>query len=52
MRNFIRRKEPPHERRRRMPLIGLILMTIGLLTVLYFLITYVLMPVLAMMTTA
>lgn len=39
-----------HEKRRRIPLFAMILMIIGLLTVLYFLITYALMPLLAMMT--
>lgn len=36
--------------RRRIPIIAIILMGIGLITVLYLLITYVLMPVLAMLT--
>lgn len=49
-----RRREPHHdsrrEPRRRIPLPGLILMGIGLLTILYFAITYVLMPVLAGLT--
>ena len=49
-----RRREPHHEPhrepRRRIPLIALILMVIGLLTVLYFAITYVLMPILASLT--
>ncbi len=40
------------EKRRRIPLIAMILMIIGLLTVIYFLITYALMPLLAMMTVA
>ena len=39
-----------HEKRRRIPLVAMILMIIGLLTVIYFLITYALMPLLAMMT--
>ena len=39
-----------HEKRRRIPLAALILMIIGLLTVIYFLITYALMPLLAMIT--
>ncbi len=43
-------KDPRRNRRHQMPLIAVILMCIGLLTVLYFLITYVLMPILAMMT--
>lgn len=51
---FRRREEPPHEpfsgHRRRIPLIGLILMAIGLLTVLYLFITYILMPILASLT--
>lgn len=38
------------EERRRIPVIGIILMGIGLITVLYFLITYALMPLLAMLT--
>ena len=38
------------EKRRRIPLIAMILMIIGLLTVIYFLITYALMPLLALMT--
>lgn len=49
-----RRREPHHdphrEQRRRIPLAGLILMVIGLLTVLYFAVTYVLMPILAGLT--
>ena len=48
------RKHPrePLERRERnrIPLIGRLLMLIGLLTVLYLLITYVLMPILALLT--
>ncbi len=44
------RHEPHREPRRRIPLIALILMVIGLLTVLYFAITYVLMPMLAGLT--
>ena len=46
-----RRKEPceAHDRKR-ISIAGRILMLIGLLTVTWFLITYVLMPVLAMMT--
>ena len=39
-----------HEKKRRIPLVAMILMIIGLLTVLYFLITYALMPLLALMT--
>lgn len=42
--------EPFKEKRHRIPLISIILMIIGLLTVIYFLITYALMPLLAMMT--
>ncbi len=38
------------DERRRIPVIGMILMGIGLITVLYFLITYALMPLLAMLT--
>lgn len=49
-----RRREPHHdphcEPRRRIPLVALILMVIGLLTVLYLAVTYVLMPVLAGLT--
>ena len=45
-----RRREPRREPRRRIPLVALVLMVIGLLTVLYFAITYVLMPVLAGLT--
>lgn len=50
----MRRKEKRYEhdrgQRQRIPLFAVILMIIGGLTVLYFLITYVLMPILAMMT--
>ena len=46
------RKGEERERVRRIPFAGKILMLIGALTVLYFLITYVLIPVLAMMTVA
>ena len=42
--------EPFQEKRHRIPLIAVIFMIIGLLTVIYFLITYALMPLLAMMT--
>ena len=49
-----RRREPHHdphrEPHRRIPLVALVLMVIGLLTVLYFAVTYVLMPVLAGLT--
>ncbi len=45
-----RRREPHREPRRRIPLVAMILMVIGLLTVLYFAITYLLMPVLASLT--
>ena len=53
MRWFRFRKDPHHEygeRRRRRPVISLILMTIGLLTVLYVLIVFVIIPVLAALT--
>ena len=43
-------EEHCYEKRRRIPLVALILMIIGLLTVIYFLITYALMPLLALMT--
>lgn len=46
----IKPEERCHEKRRRIPLVAMILMIIGLLTVIYFLITYALMPLLAMMT--
>ena len=55
MRFFGRRREHgPHSgpERRRIPLIYAVLMLIGLLTVLYFLIVYGLIPVLAMLTPA
>ena len=42
----MRHRERPHP----IPFVAKILMIIGLITVLYFLITYVLMPVLAMLT--
>ena len=56
MRPFFKRR-PPHEppereRRHRMSFISLFFMLIGILTVLYFLITYGLIPLLAMMTAA
>lgn len=47
----LRRKEPHGEGQRRIPPAALILMGIGLMTVIYFMITYVLIPILAMMTT-
>ena len=43
-------KRPPREKRPGMSLIGMILMGIGAVTVVYLLIVYVLMPLLAMMT--
>ena len=55
MRFFRRRWEHgPHSgpERRRIPLIFIVLMLIGLMTVLYFLIVYGLIPVLAMLTPA
>ena len=45
-----RRKPEGKPRHRRIPLIGIILMAIGLMTVLYFLIVWVLIPVLAAIT--
>jgi len=56
MRLFMKRR-PPHEprereRRHRMSFISMFFMLVGILTVLYFLITYGLIPLLAMMTTA
>lgn len=50
MKHIFRRREPHRERRRVFSPIAIIFMTIGVLTVLYFLITYGLMPILAMMT--
>lgn len=54
MRGLFRRKRPPFEggrpERRRIPLIGKLLMLIGLVTVIYLMITYVIIPVLAMLT--
>lgn len=44
------KKEHDDEKRRRIPLIGKILILIGFLTVLYFLIVYLLMPALAILT--
>lgn len=38
------------ERRHRIPFIAKVFMLIGMITVLYFLITYAIMPVLAMLT--
>lgn len=56
MRKFIKHPsthEPCNrEKRPRLPLICIVFMLIGILTVLYFLITYGLIPLLAMMTTA
>lgn len=53
---FIRRKHEhgpcPGPERRRIPLICVIMMLIGILTVLYFLVVYGLIPVLAMLTPA
>lgn len=46
----LHRDNPPREPRRRIPLIGVILMGIGAVTVVYLLITYGLMPLLAMLT--
>ena len=43
-------KPEKQERRWRLPLYCWILMAIGFMTVLYFLITYLLMPLLAMLT--
>ena len=56
MRLFMKRR-PPHEspereRRHRMSFISLFFMMVGILTVLYFLIVYGLIPLLAMMTAA
>ena len=50
MRNPFRGSEPPKKEKQRIHPVGMILMGIGLITVLYFMITYVLMPILAMMT--
>ncbi len=52
MRRFFRRREPhPHsERKHHLPVFAVILMGIGLITVLYFLIVYLLIPFLAMLT--
>ena len=56
MKRMIRPHDPGTRRERdrahRIPFAGKILMLIGAMTVLYFLITYVLIPVLAMMTVA
>ncbi len=50
-RRFFHRRPPQHEKRYpRIPFIGKVLMLIGLVAVLYLFITYVLMPVLAMLT--
>jgi len=56
MRGFMKHR-PPHEpcekeKRRRMSFISMFFMMVGILTVLYFLIVYGLIPLLAMMTTA
>lgn len=50
MRHFFRRQRPPREGHRRFSPAVIFFMSIGILTVLYFLITYGLMPLLAMMT--
>jgi len=51
MKRIFRNREPAYrEGRPRIPAIAMILMVIGAMTVLYLLITYVLMPVLAMLT--
>lgn len=42
--------EHREERRHRIPFIAKVFMLIGMITVLYFLITYAVMPVLAMLT--
>ena len=48
---FFRRRGDEHNpHRRKLPLFCWILMAVGLITVLYLLITYVLIPVLAMLT--
>lgn len=50
---FRRKRLPEHEPRpgrRRMPLFCVVLMIVGLLTMLYFLIVYALIPVLALMS--
>ena len=50
-RHLFRKKDHgPGPRERRLPLFCWILMFVGLLTLLYLFITYVLMPVLAMLT--
>ena len=43
-------ERPPRRERARIPLGAKLLMLIGLLTVIYFFITYALIPLLAMMT--
>ena len=54
MRRPFRPKPDPEEYRRekrhRIPIIAKVFMLIGMITVLYFLITYAVMPVLAMLT--
>ena len=50
MKNPFRRRQPKCEGRNRIHPAGIILMGIGLITVLYLFITYVLMPILSMMT--
>ena len=48
---FGHRNDPnDNDRRPHMPVFAIILMAIGMITVIYLLITYVLIPVLAMMT--
>lgn len=42
--------DSPAENRRRQPLIFVFLMAIGILTILYLFIVYILMPLLALMT--
>lgn len=49
--HIYRRGDPDHHpRQKKLPFICWILMAVGFLTVLYLMITYVLMPVLAMLT--
>lgn len=51
IRRFFHRRPPECEKRYpRIPFIGKLLMLVGLAAVLYLFITYVLMPVLAMLT--
>lgn len=47
MKHFFRRREPRETKRRRLPLIGWILVGIGLLTVIYLFVTEILMRILA-----